>query len=266
MAMQRIPLHSREKEIFTPTILADLEKPPTFTLKASTRADREDLTYSLRAASLRRHDHDAIREATVSELCRLWVCNEEDENVQLLKRYWLAVDEYNEQIEHHILEAGAAKDAEEEAPAPIPEFEHPDRDAVDELIERLARKSTKLARMSADNLRFQDEFPRYAVAHALSAWTELDAVPRFEEGVMDIEAVRDVQDELKERFGDKGVIAFTELAAAAVNRFYLTKEAEKNSSSGPASQQTPTASKETGSASPNGSSPASDSSEETPAS
>lgn len=265
MAMQRIPVRPGEKKIFTPVALSEMEKPPTFTLKAPTRAQREEMEFSLHEAGLRRHDDEAMREATIEELCRLWECNEKDENVERLRSYWQAIDDYNDEAEKYLMEFAAAKDAGEETPPPLADFEHPDREAVEELSARLVRSSTRLRRMATDNARFDRQFPRYVIAHALTGWTELDALPRFEEGVMQIDAVCEVQDELKERFGDLGDAAYTELAGAAVSRFYLSKEAEKNSSSGPASQQTPQATKATGSDETSGQSPVSATSEETPA-
>ena len=263
--MQRVPVHTGEKKVFTPLSFEQLESPPSFTLRAPSRQQREEMQYALHEAGLRRHNDDAIREATIEELCRLWECDETDENVVRLRTFWEAVDEYNDEAEKYLIEVSAARDAEEEAPPPLAAFKHPDQEAVDELIARLARSSPRLRRLATDNVRFSKEFPRYAVAHAVRGWTNLNTLPKFEEGVMQVEVICEVQEELKDRFGENGEAAFVELAAAAVGRFFLTKAAEKNSSSGPASLQPPSDSKEAGSASPNGKSPASDSSEETPA-
>ncbi|MBL9070411.1 MAG: hypothetical protein JNM03_10520 [Sphingopyxis sp.] len=265
MAMQRVPVHADEKKIFIPVAFSEMEKPPTFTLKTPSRKQREEMQYALHEAGLRRHDDEAIREATVEELCRLWACDGDDENVQRLKRFWDAVDEYNGEAEKYLLEVAAALDAEEDAPAPFPDFAHPDHVIVDELLARLTKSSQRLRSLATDNVRFSKEFPRHAIAHALTGWTELYATPRFEEGIMQFDAVCEMQEELESRFKELGEAAFTELAAAAVNRFFLNKEAEKNSSSGPASQQTPQPTKETGSASTDGKSPVSAPSEETPA-
>lgn len=265
MAMQRIPLHTEEKLVFTPVAFAEMEKPPTFTLKTPSRRQREEMQYAIHEAGLRRHDDETIREATIEELCRLWNCDEEGENVVRFKQFWQAVDEYNDGAEQFLIEAAAAVEAGEEAPPKFPPFEYADQPAIDELMERLAQSSDRLRRLTTQNVRFAKEFPRYVLAHALSGWTELETAPRFEGGVMSLDAVCDLQEELDERFGALGDTAFIELSGQAINRFFLTKGAEKNSASGLASQQTPPDSKGTGSASKSGNSPASVSSDETPA-
>ena len=263
--IQRVPVHADEKKDFTPVAFKELENPPSFTLKTPTRKQREEMQYALHEAGLRRHDDEALREVTVEELCRLWECDEHDENVQRLRRFWSAVDDYNSEAETYLLEVAASHDAGEEAPPPFADFEHPDQGPVDELIARLTRSSTRLRRLGTDNVRFAKEFPRYAIAHALRRWTGLDTKPRYEEGVVQVEVVCELQDEMVEKHGDAGDMAYTELAAAAVARFFLTKATEKNLSSGPVSQRTPSDSKETSSASPNGNSLASESSTATPA-
>lgn len=263
--MQRVPVHADEKKPFTPVSFQEMEAPPAFVLKAPTRRQREEMQYALHEAGLRRHNDDAIREATIEELCRLWECDEGDENVVRLRTFWAAVDDYNEEAEKYLIDVSAAKDAEEEPPAPLADFEHPDQGPVDELVARLTRSSERLRRLATDNVRFSKEFPRYAIAHALRTWTNLNTRPKFEEGVIKVDVVCDLQEEMAERFGEDGEAAFVELAAAAVGRFFLTKATEKNSSSGPASQQTPKGMKEVGPVSANGKSPASASSEEIPA-
>lgn len=265
MAMQRIPLDTSEKLVFTPVAFSEMEKPPTFILKTPSRRQREAMQYALHEAGLRRHDDQAIREATIEELCRLWGCDEENENVHRLKRFWDKVDEYNDEAEQYLIEAAAAAESGEDKPAPFPPFEYADQQAVDELMERLAETSDRLRRLATQNVRFAKEFPRHVLAHAITGWTELESLPRFEGGVMNLDAVCEMQEELEQRFGVLGETAFVEISGQAVNRFFLTRSAEKNSSSGPASQQTPSDSKPTLSASPNGTSPASDALSETPA-
>lgn len=265
MAMQRIPLHAGETQTFVPTVFAEMESPPSFTLKAPTRRHREDMQYALHEARLRRHNDEDMREAMVDELCRLWQCEETDEKVERLRAYWQAIDEYNDEIESHLMEVQAAKDTGQDPPTDLAPFEHPDSGPVEELIAQLARASDLLGRMGTENVRFSKEFPRYAIAHCVIAWTGFETEPRFEAGTLKIDSVVELLDELEARFDEKGELAFIELASAAVGRFYVTKATEKNSASGPASQQTPRASKVTGSASPNGNSPASVSSDATPA-
>ena len=119
--------------------------------------------------------------------------------------------------------------------------------------------------VGTDNIKFARMLPRFAIAHCVTGWTGLDLPPRFEDELLKLEVVYDLEGEFDERFGELGETAMAELAAAAIGRFFMDKEAEKNSASGPASRQTPTITKETGSASPNGQCQASEHSDETPA-
>lgn len=263
--MQRVPLHSGEKKVFTPEIFAEMQAPPTFTLKTPTRRDREEMQYALHEAGLHRHTDEEIREVMIEELCRLWNCDEQNEDVLRLKAFWRAVDDYNDEAEAHRIEVAAAKEAEEEPPADLAPFSHPDQQQIDELIARLGRSSATLRRMGTDNLRFEKEWPRYAIAHCVLEWSGIEAKARFEGGILKLESVLEMQDELTAKFGPEGDIAYIELVSASIMRFYLNKATEKNSSSGPASSQTPHDSKEAGSASKTGNSPASEPSDETPA-
>ena len=263
--MQRIPLHAKEVKVFKPECLHDQPEIPTFTLRAPTRQQREDMVYALREAGLRKHSDEAIREASIEELCRLWECDEHHEDIQKVRAYWQAVTEYAEEAANRLIEAESAKDSGEDAPPEMPPFEHPDSAAVEELFERLDRRSERLRRMDTDNAKFSRALPRYAIAYCVTGWTGMEAQPKFEDELLTLDSVFELEEEFESRFGDLGGVAIAELAGAAIGRLFLTKGAEKNSASGLASQQTPPDSKETGSASKSGNSPASVSSEETPA-
>lgn len=263
--MQRIPLHAKEVQIFKPDCLAEQQTIPAFTLKAPTRREREDMMYAIRQDGLRRYSQEEMREAMIEELCRLWECDKEDANVAKLRAYWQAADDYAEEAEALALEAEAAKDAGEDAPAELAPFEHPETPAVAELLDRLDDLSPRLRRMAISNEKFARSLPRYAVAHCLTGWEGLETQPRFENEVLKIDVVHDLEGELEDEFGDLGKTAVNELAAAAIGRFFMSKAAEKNSSSGPVSQQTPVDMKATGSGKTAGQSPESATSTETPA-
>lgn len=263
--MQRIPLHAKEVQIFKPDSLADQKTIPAFTLKAPTRREREDMMYAIRQDGLRRYSQEEMREAMIEELCRLWECDKDDANVAKLRAYWQAADDYAEEAEALALEAEAARDAGEDAPAELAPFEHPETAAVAELLDRLDDLSPRLRRMAISNEKFARSLPRYAVAHCLTGWEGLETQPRFENEVLKIDVVHDLEGELEDQFGDMGKVAVNELAAAAIGRFFMSKAAEKNSSSGPASQQTPLDTKATGSGKTAGQSQASGTSTETPA-
>lgn len=264
MAMQRIPLDGGETMTFIPAALSHVEAPPSFVLKAPTRRQRERMEYALLEEGLRHHSEEDLREATIEELCRLWAVGRDDENVQRVLNYWKALDDYVDEAKALALEAEAAKDAGEEAPAELAPFDHPDRESVNLLLQDLAEASDLLRKMSVDEIRWNKEFPRFVVAHAVTRWTGLSKNPRLHGGVVEIDSICDMQDEMIEKFGADGRLALAELSTAAIRRFYLDRSAEKNSSSPPQSAPTPAATKEAGSASMNGKSPASASSEETP--
>jgi len=261
--MQRIPLHAKEVKSFKPDCLRDLPEIPSFTLRAPARQQREDMAYALREAGLRRHTDEVMREATIEELCRLWSCDDQDEGVQKVRAYWQAVADYTEEAANRLIEADNAKTTGEDAPPEMPPFEHPDTAAVEELLQRLDRRSERLRRMDTDNIKFTRALPRYAIAYCVVGWTGLEITPRFEDELLTLESVFELEEEFENRFGDLGRDAIAELAAASISRLFLSKDAEKNSASGPVSQQTPDNMKETGSGSPNGKSPASEPSGET---
>lgn len=263
--MQRIPLHAKEVKEFKPDCLRDQLEIPTFKLRAPTRQQREDMIYALREAGFRKHSVEAFRDATVDELCRLWACDEQDESIQKVLAYWQAMAEYEEEAEHRRIEAGNAKDSGEDAPPDIAPFEHPEGVAVEELLDRLDRRSERLRRMGTDNAKFGRAFPRYAIAHCVVGWTGVEAHPRFEDELLTLDSVFELEEEFETRFGDVGEAAIAELAGAAISRLFLDKAAEKNSASGPASPRTPEATKADGSGGINGTSPASAPSGETPA-
>lgn len=263
--MQRIPRHAKEVEIFKPASLADQQEIPSFSLKAPTRRQREDMFYAIRQDGLRLCGQDAMREATIDELCRLWECGPDDEKVAKVRAYWQSSDDHADAIEAQRVERAAAEDAGEELPEEVAPFEHPDHATMTDLFERLEERSPRLRRMGIGNAKYGKALPRYVIAHCVTGWTGLELTPAFDDEVLTIDSVFDLEDEFETRFGDIGKVAIEELSQAAMHRFFLGKDAEKNSESGPASQQTPSGSKATGSASPNGSSPESELSPETPA-
>lgn len=265
MAMQRIPLDGGETMTFTPAALSHAEAPPSFVLKAPTRRDRERMEYALLEEGLRHHSEEDMRDTTIEELCRLWGVTREDEQVQRVLGYWKALDDYIEEVKSIAMEAEAARDAGEEAPPELAPFDHPEREAVNQLLQDLAEASEVLRRMSVDEIRWNKEFPRFAIAHCVKRWTGLSKNPRLHAGVVEIDSVCDMQDEMVEKFGDAGRAALNELAATAMRRFYLDRSAEKNSKSPAPSAPTPQATKEIGSDSEAGTFQESEPSSETPA-
>ncbi|MGN6290387.1 MAG: hypothetical protein ACTHNA_14125 [Sphingopyxis terrae] len=264
MAMQRIPLDSGETMTFVPAALSDVEAPPSFVLKAPTRRDRERMEYALLEEGLRHHSEEDMRDTTIDELCRLWDVSKEDPQVQRVLGYWKALDDYIEEVKALAIEAEAARDAGEDGPPELAPFAHPDRDVVNQLLQDLAESSDILRRMSVDEIRWNKEFPRFAIAHCVKRWTGLSKNPRLHAGIVEIDSVCDMQDEMVEKFGDAGRTALNELAATVMRRFYLDRSAEKNSKSPAPSAPTPQATKEAGSDADHGKSPASASSSETP--
>lgn len=265
MAMQRIPLDSGETMTFIPAALSHVDAPPSFVLKAPTRRERERMEYALLEEGLRHHSEEDMRETTIEELCRLWGVGRDDENVQRVIGYWRCLDDYIEEANALRVEAEAARDAGEEPPADLASFDHPDREAVNALLQDLSSASEMLRRMSVDEIRWNKEFPRFAIAHCVKRWTGLDNNPRLHAGVIEIDSVCDMQDEVVAKFGDAGRTALAQLTTAVTRRFYLDRSAEKNSKSPAPSVPTPPVTKGTGSGSKDGKSQASASSPETPA-
>ncbi len=263
--MQRIPAHAEETKTFTPAALLNEKAPPKFVLKAVSRREREAMQYAMAEEGLVQFNDERMREVAIEEFCRLWKCDPQDEKIERIRTYWQALDEYVDQARANRLEIEEATAAGDDPPPPLGDFSHPDEKEIDGLMERLDEASPTVRKMRVSNVRFQRELSRFAVAHAVTDWTGLPTPPQFEAGLLSLESVVALSEELAEQFGkEKGGIAFLELSMEAIRRIYLDKDAEKNSSSPAPSQPTPQATKEPGSAETNGSSPASASSDATP--
>jgi hypothetical protein len=262
--MQRIPTHAAEVKIFTPDSLKDLPDAPTFTLKATSWREREDMEYQISEDGLARYSDGEVREIMVDELCRLWQRERTDPMVERVKAYWKAIDDHLEEVSNRQLEAQAAEDAGEDPPPEVAPFEHPDSAEINELLQRLTRASQTIREVGVSNMKYRRNYPRYTISFGVSKWSGLDTQPQYEGGVITLDAVVDMEAELKQKFGkEKGEEAYAELAIETLKRIYLVPDTEKNSNSPAQSQPTQAGSKENGQASPNGKSPESGSSDET---
>lgn len=263
---QRIPVDVTETKNAKPAALQNTKEPPAFQLKTVDRRQREAMEYAMAEEGLSRVDDEGMRELTIVEVCRLWQCKEDDEKVQRIKGYWSALDDYVEDVSLHQSEIEASALAEEEPPEALPPFEHPDADHFHELMIRLAETSDPIRKAGVANLRYRREFPRFTIAHAVTGWAGLDIEPVFDGGVLDINCVVAMQQELVEKFGkEAGETAYLELSMETLKRIYLNKVTEKNSKSPAPLPWTPEALKGNGQDEISGKSPASESSDEIPA-
>lgn len=257
MSMQRIPVDAGEVETFTPAALSHVETPPVFRLRAVTRRQREAMEYHLIREGLRRYTEEEIREASIDELCRLWACGPEDEQPQRVRAFWQAVDDYLEHVRDTM------KAHEGDAAPDIASFDHPDLAEISALTARLQEASPLLRSMATENIRFDREFPRIAAAHTIIGWTGIATPMVRDAGVLSVDCIADMKDELTETHDEAGKLAWVQLYDAVMKRIYLQPSAEKNSNSPAPSQQTPAPTKDNGQASQAGKSPASEPSTET---
>lgn len=263
--MQRIPTDASEVKSYIPASLKDLPGAPVFTLKATSWREREAMEYQISEDGLVRYSDAEVREIMVDQLCKLWQRQPNDPMVERVKGYWQAIDDHLEEVSNRSLEAQACAEAGEDPPPEVAPFEHPDTVEINELLQRLTRSSQTVREVGVANMKYRRNYPRYTIAFGVSEWTGLDTRPAYQSGVITLDAVVDMEAELKQKFGkEKGEEAYAELAIETLKRIYLVPETEKNSSSGPVSPQTPDASKANGSASPSGKSQDLGSSTETP--
>ncbi|BBD98049.1 hypothetical protein SAMIE_1015500 [Sphingobium amiense] len=255
--MASVPYEASEIERFTPASLAHLETPPVFRLRAATRRERRRYDRLMVEEGLRRHDKDAMRDEIIRGLRALSSDDEFERWEMLLRAHWEAADEFEN--EHRDL-------APEKIPAFVPPG--PSEDEIARVTRGVHENWGPLRKMAADNLIFNREAPALLISVILSGWSGLCTPFRSHEGTIPLDTIDALDKDLAKLEQDNDLSpgkAFVDLYVAATNRMFLSGDAEKNSSSpapSPSDQQTTSH----GAESPAGTSKASATSPETPAS
>jgi hypothetical protein len=219
-----VPHTKAETEIYKPPTLANLADPPTFKFRPATFRDKRAFSRATMVEDLKVHSTDALRQALRSELSRLWSPEERDAQLARLEAYWAASDQNRD--------AGPDNQVIIDPEEAI---------AYSDLMAAVLGASQLLRSMMADNSDFYAFAPKVALGQFLVGWTGLETPFRREGGVVSIETLTDVEEELSrievkakadniEGIGQIGT-AFDLLAAHALTLLGLTGAEESKSAS-----------------------------------
>lgn len=251
---QDIPLEASETLVFTPASLESLgDAAPRFRLRAGTPRDKRYHRRLHAEEGVFVHPVEAIRREVDNGLKELWSPEVYAEHIQTLKEFWEAQDQFELQ----------AKDN----PELVLEYDPKIRRACEELARKVADVWRPLRRLLADNAEYGEMSMPLMVAVVVKGWTGLDVPLRRERGYITLdsaEALRDALEGFETEHKLPPGIAWTELFVACTKRMYLDEDEAKNSESPSPSETTQPASSEMTVSEPDGASPASASSTETP--
>lgn len=254
--MTDVSYDAGERRWFIPPSLANLPSPPAFLLRPGTRRDRRAYSKMLVKEGLQLHRPAALRAETIKGLQALWSPEIFEEYEGRIKSYWDAADQHGKEYE------GADV---------VPLFEHPDKEAMDDLSRRITDSWQPLRAMVADIISFNADSPTVLLSLLVDSWKGIDVPFSRAEGVVSLDTLEAVEDALlaieRKAIAEKiaGVgegLAFLQLRAEASGLLFLTKEQEKNSASPSLSTSTPPNSMTDGKAEEPGSSTASEPSTE----
>jgi hypothetical protein len=252
-----IPAEANETLVFTPPQLeAKMERPPRFRLRAVQIREKRFFDRLMIEEGVRQHSTDTFRAEILRGLSATATPESAAELEPRLKAFWEALDDHDKEQ--------ATLPAEERKP-----FEHPDKEAVEAFGEKMADAWPPLRQITADNADAATMLPLISVAVAVTGWDNLDALYEKDRGFVTINSANSILEALRKLDEEHGVspgLSWVQLAGKAVSRIFLPKEQEKNSASPSPSSSPPSNTKTDGQVSPAGTSPASATSTETPAS
>ena len=255
--MTRFPYEAGVIE-FTPDSLKNLVEPPKFLIRTSTPRDRQRVNRIIMEEGLRQHSVADMREEMLRGIKAGWSDELFAEYEGRIRGYWDAADQHQRDME-------GVED-------PVP-FDHPDREAMDRLIDDVRANWKPLRVMIADIVDFNAGFPDVIVSVLMKGWRNLDVTYRREQDVVPLttmmevrDALAAIEDEHKDKVDGVGApgTAYAELASKCTGMIFVTETEEKNSESPSLSSATPSTSNEAGKAQADGSSTAKNTTE-TPA-
>ncbi|MGQ2942928.1 MAG: hypothetical protein ACT6Q7_02885 [Blastomonas fulva] len=251
-----IPAEASETLVFTPADLeVKMEKPPRFRLRAVSTREKRHFDRLLTVENVRQHGTEDFRAEMLRGLAATATPDSAAELEPRVKAFWEALDEHNK----------------EQAELPQDErtdFDHPDRERIEDLGQQIARAWQPLREMTADNQDANTMLPLVSIAVVVSGWDHLDAMFAKDSGFLTIDSAESVCAALRKLDEANGVspgLSWLQLCAKAMGRIFLSKEQEKNSASPSPSSNPPSNTKTDGKGSPAGQSQASAISTETPA-
>ena len=220
--MASIPYEASEILRFTPASLAEIDNPPVFRLRAASRRERRRYDRLMIEEGLRRHDKEAMRAELLRGLRELSSDDEFETWEVLLRQHWDARDEYDEAL--------SGEEAE------TPEFTPPgpSEEEIARVMRGIHENWAPLRKMAADNLIFNREAPALLISVVLAGWSRISTPFASREGSIPLDTIDALDRDLAQLEKDhdlKQGQAFVQLYIEATSRMFLSKEAEKNSSS-----------------------------------
>lgn len=250
---QDIPLEASEVLAFTPASLAKFDGAPVFRLRASTARDKRFHRRLLLEHGIRYHDRDTIRAEVIKGLEQLWDADAFAEHSPVIKALWDARDDYELQLK--------------DDPSLEWSYDSQIEDAVDELVRKVSQEWKPLRVMIADNADYGAMSGALIVAVTVQTFAGLPVKALKDRGYTTVETAEAIETALSDLEKQHGVpegTAWAELIVACSQRMYLTEDERGNSASQSPSPTAPAPLSEMTTSETDGTSPASESSTETP--
>lgn len=245
------PYDKEEIQVFVPESLQSLDNPPTFHLRPGTSREKRHFKRMCLEEGLRNHSNEAIRTELLAGLKEFCTEAEYAEWEPRVKALWEAGDDFNQ--EH---KATPIED--------VPEFLHPDEDAVEKVLAPIKRDWRPLRVMGADNSEFNQMLPQLTRCIIVTKYENVDVPIRKDGKYLKLECGEAIIEWLN-TFAEENSIEGSpaaELNIACLLNMNFTKAQEKKSVSPSPSPKDPQISK-IGEESTDGKSKASASSEKT---
>lgn len=270
--MVNIPLDATERTPFTPESLRSFKPAPAFTLKPVTRRERRAYQQTL-VARFPQFETAAFRTQMFEAVRARCDAADAEHNIAMLKEWWQAQDDWAEdqakwakERDQWLDEAPEGEERKAEDFPRFADFEHPLHERMSVFADQLRSEWPPLQEMALLNLRHNEMRPRLLLTYALTEWSGISfSAERDRDGRITVASVDALEDAIADLIDEETAArAIAELGIEVMIRTFLPRSAEKNSVSLRLSTPTERLTPETGE-SPTGTSPASPTSDETPA-
>ncbi len=213
---------------FTPPCLKNMEKPPTFRLRAITRRDERFYRKMFIEEGVKVHNAEAVRKEVLVGLQALWSPDAFEQHSPRITALWSAQDDFALQ--------------RKDDPELVWTYDADEEKAVSDLTRLVAESHPPLRKMMADNANYADMQSIILVALVVSGFSNLNVRSQRERGYLTTDTAEDIQDKLAELDAECGAEAGTawqELFVACARRMFLDEEEAGNSESPSPSSESP---------------------------
>lgn len=214
------PYDKDEIEVFVPESLRSLENPPTFHLRPGTSREKKHFTRLALEEGLTNHSNETMRNEMLAGLKEFCTEAEYNEWEPRIKALWEAGEEFDKEYQ----------DAEFDQ---IPDFVHPDQDAVDQLLKAVKRDWRPIRVMGADNLMFTKMLPVLTTSIVITKCENVDVPIRKNGKYLSLDCAEAISEWLDDYGKEQKVEGnpARELEIACLLKMNFTKAQEKNSES-----------------------------------